>query len=80
MEWDREHKRRRMEHWHRLRRAKEDYYGVYDRLVETTPDFYYHLQNQHGIKIDFGSDGNIRDTYEVIDERKYMLFLLKYPV
>jgi hypothetical protein len=72
-------KQRRLEHWHRLRLAKQDYYGVYDRLTESTPDFYDHLRSQYGIKLDFDSSGNITDTYQILDEKKYMLFLLKYP-
>jgi hypothetical protein len=72
-------KQRRLEHWHRLRLAKQDYFGVYDRLTETTPDFYYHLQKTYGIKLDLDSGGNITDTYQILDEKKFMLFLLKYP-
>jgi hypothetical protein len=72
-------KRHRLEHWHRLRLAKEDYYGIYDRLTETTPEFYQHLKKQYGIKLDFDNSGNITDTYQIIDEKKYMLFILKYP-
>jgi hypothetical protein len=72
-------KQRRLEHCHRLRLAKQDYYGVYDRLTETTPDFYHHLQQQYGIKLGLDSGGNITDTYQILDEKKYMLFLLKYP-
>ena len=72
-------KQRRLEHWHRLRLAKEDYYGIYDRLTEATPEFYDHLKKQYGLKLDFDNSGNITDTYQIIDEKKYMLFILKYP-
>ena len=78
-DWDREKKSRRFEHWHRLRLAKQDYYGIYDRLTETTPEFYQHLKKQYGIKLDFDSSGSITDTYQILDEKKYMLFILKYP-
>lgn len=74
-----EQKKHRLIHWHRLRLAKEDYYGIYDRLTETTPEFYDHLQKQYGLKLDFDSGGNISDTYQIVDEKKYMLFILKYP-
>jgi len=78
-DWEREKKSKRFEYWHRLRLAKEDYYGIYDRLTETTPEFYQHLKKQYGIKLDFDSSGNITDTYQIVDEKKYMLFILKYP-
>lgn len=37
-----------------------------------------YLEETYGIKMMFDSYGNILASYEVIDEAKYLVFLLKY--
>jgi len=79
--WEAERKTQRYTYWAMLRRAKRDYDSVsLDVAVEyrlDTNDFYYFLQHNYGIKPDI-IDGKLAQTYTVVDEKKHMLFLLKY--
>ena len=69
-------------HYIRLRRCKEEY----DRLADaveigqgflTFNDF---MREWYGVKmvIDTGGDGGISLDYEVVDEKKYLVFMLKF--
>jgi hypothetical protein len=67
-------------HYIRLRRCKEEW----DRLADavpigqgflTFPDF---VREWYGIRLEWGNDNGIGLDYEVVDEKKYMMFVLKF--
>lgn len=65
-------KEARMEHWRRVREARNDF---------THPDvaeFYKHLTEVYGLKVKLDSHLNITGDFDIVDEQKYSLFLLKY--
>jgi hypothetical protein len=68
-------------HYIRLRRCKE----YYDQLADAIPvgqgflTFEDFIREWYGIKIQLDTgDGGISLDYEVIDERKYTVFVLKF--
>jgi hypothetical protein len=78
--WDNEDKYKRDKHWDRLRKCNADYLSDNPTLdnLNSNNGLYYFLQKTYGIKIHFSDDGKIKGTFDIIDEKKYMLFLIKY--
>lgn len=77
--WDLKQKVKRDEYWRRLRNAFSDYengdHGPYGEPNFNT--FACLMENRYGLKVNM-TNGNIADTYEIVDEKKHTLFLLKY--
>ena len=71
-------------YWSRLRGARLEYAekeGVDPwQEVNTTDEngFYYWMQRKYGVKLEF-VDRHISGAYQVIDDKKFMFFTLKYP-
>lgn len=67
-------------HYIRLRRCKEEY----DRLADAVPvgqgflTFYDYVKEYYGVKMDFDGE-NVCLDYAVVDDKKYTVFLLKFP-
>lgn len=80
-EWELERKKKTQKYWAMLRRAKDDYLKIteqFDIDYDMDPGaFYYYLQRQYGFKVEI-VDGRIGQEYHVIDEGKFMLFIMKY--
>lgn len=77
--WVDDHHRRRNEYWQKLQMARADWFN---NTVETehpsTDAFYYFMQHKWGIKMNLDSSKNITASYQIIDESKYLMFLMKY--
>ena len=65
-----EQRRRRDEHWARLKRARLDSDGISGNY----PDW---LEEQYGLRVHI-ENSMITDDYTIVDEKKYLLYLLKY--
>ena len=70
-------------HYIRLRKCKEEY----DRLADAVPvgqgflTFQDFVREWYGIEMTMGQDGHhIGLDYTVLDDKKYTVFLLKFPV
>lgn len=63
-----------------LRAAKKEYNDTFTGYYEpSTQDFVRWLDVNYGIKLTVAEDDfNLRDTLEVVDEQKYLIFVLKY--
>jgi hypothetical protein len=63
-----------------LRAAKREYEDTFTGYYEpSTQDFVRWLDVNYGIKLTVAEDDfNLRDTLEVVDEQKYLIFVLKY--
>lgn len=75
MQWDLKQKEKRDEYWRRLRSAWRDY-----TLNTDNPSFEafnQYMLKRYGLKVSM-TGGNISDTYEIVNEAKHSLFLLKY--
>lgn len=80
-DWERERKSKRYQYWKMLRSAKNEFLDLtgqenteYDILDGA---FYYYLERNYGLRVEL-IDGQIAGEYSVIDEKKYLLFLLKF--
>jgi len=63
------------EFWRILKRCHNDYNNL--RSTDSIEDFSKYMNDQYGIQIEI-VDGNIGPYYNIKDEKKYMLFLLKF--
>ena len=69
----------RRDYWSRLRKARADFHNdTIETEHPTTEAFYYFMQHKWGIKIGLDSQKNITDRYEIIDEGKHLMFMMKY--
>jgi hypothetical protein len=66
----REQRQRRDEHWARLKRARLDFNGISGNYPKC-------LEEQYGLQVHM-PNGMITDDYTVVDEKKYLIYLLKY--
>ena len=61
---------KRNEHWARLRKAKAEY-----KWQDGFPEW---IERTYGLSLTLNGQGNITNNYEIVDEKKYVTFLLKY--
>lgn len=77
--WDLKQKAKRDEYWRRLRNAYQDYersdHGPYGE--PNFNSFKVFMEKTYGLRVNM-TGGDITSTYEVVDEKKHTLFLLKY--
>lgn len=74
---DIERRKNRWNYWSSLKDIRKEYM---DSKIDGSFDAYEFedfLEKQYGIKMNI-IDGNITDGFVVMDERKYLLFLLKF--
>ena len=74
-QWDRDYKEKRNKYWARLRTAFSDYQEKNDDANFIS--FKYYMERQYGMRVNMVGD-NIGTTYEIVDDTKYTLFLMKY--
>ncbi len=74
-----EFRKKRWDYWAALKQIRKEYMedvaqldGQFDAY-----DFEDYIEANHGIKMNI-VDGNITDGYRIMDEKKYLIFLLKY--
>ena len=74
-----EQRKRRWDYWAALKLIRKEYMqdisdlgGQFDAY-----DFEDYIEANYGIKMQI-VDGNITDGYKVMDEKKYIIFLLKF--
>lgn len=71
-----EHKRKRNEHWARMRRARE--FWLIEHMMDSPNTFWSWLETECGLRPNRDIEGNITEGYVVTDEKLYTLFLLKF--
>lgn len=78
-DWNKEYTDRRNEYWRRLRAAWEDYQanelGPYGE--PNLNSFRYFMERRYGLRVNMVG-GNIDNSYQIIDDKKHTLFVLKY--
>ena len=77
-----EQRKQRDQYWAMLFRARQDFLTLtaqasveYD--IVDPGAFFYFLKQNYGLQV-ATVDGKITSEYAVVDEKKYLLFLLKY--
>lgn len=72
-----EFRKKRWDYWKALKNIRIEYLedtasGEFDAF-----EFEDYIEENYGIKMNI-VDGNITDGYKIMDEKKYLIFLLKY--
>jgi hypothetical protein len=74
-------RRRRDQYWAMLYKARQEYLKLTDQEAAefnmNTSAFFYYLKQNYGLQVET-VDGKITGEYAVMDEKKYLLFLLKF--
>ena len=68
-------RKRRWDYWAALKLVRREYMDQ-NREFDAY-DFEDYLVGQYGVKMNI-VNGNITDGYEIVDEKKYLIFLLKF--
>ena len=68
-------RRNRWNYWEALKKVRKEY--MEQNKEFDAYDFEDYLIGQYGLKMNI-VNGNITDGYEIIDEKKYLIFLLKF--
>ena len=80
-DWERERKTKRYRYWAMLRSAKDEFMRVTEQeSIDYTTDpsaFYHYLKQHYGLQVET-MDSRITSEYAVVDEKKYLLFLMKF--
>ena len=76
---DIEFRRRRWKYWAALKKSRLEYTDSLIPLGEKfdADDFETYIKENYGIQI-HQADGSITDTYDIVDEKKYLVFFLKW--
>lgn len=70
-----EQRKNRWNYWEALKKVRREYMAQNKDF--DAYDFEDYLVGQYGLKMNI-VNGNITDGYEIIDEKKYLIFLLKF--
>jgi len=70
-----EKRKNRWNYWAALKLVRKEYMEQNNEF--DAYDFEDYLVGQYGIKMNI-VNGNITDGYEIVDEKKYLIFLLKF--
>ena len=74
-----EFRKKRNEHWTRMRRAREQFLADISAAdCSGTFDFWQYLEVNYGLIPYRDHQDNITEGYTVVDEKLYTLFLLKF--
>ncbi len=70
-----ERRKNRWNYWEALKKIRKEY--MEQNKEFDAYDFEDYLAGQYGLKMNI-VNGNITDGYEIVDEKKYLIFLLKF--
>jgi hypothetical protein len=70
-----EQRKKRWDYWAALKLVRKEYMAQNKDF--DAYDFEDYIIGQYGIKMNI-VNGNITDGYEIVDEKKYLIFLLKF--
>jgi hypothetical protein len=68
-------RKNRWNYWEALKKVRKEYMAQNKEF--DAYDFEDYLTGQYGLKMNI-VNGNITDGYEIVDEKKYLIFLLKF--
>ena len=68
-------RRNRWNYWEALKKVRKEFMAQNKEF--DAYDFEDYLIGQYGVKMNI-VNGNITDGYEIVDEKKYLIFLLKF--
>jgi hypothetical protein len=68
-------RKNRWNYWEALKKVRKEYMAQNKEF--DAYDFEDYLIGQYGLRMNI-VNGNITDGYEIVDEKKYLIFLLKF--
>ena len=68
-------RKNRWNYWEALKKVRKEYMSQNNEF--DAYDFEDYLLGQYGVKMNI-VNGNITDGYQIVEEKKYLIFLLKY--
>lgn len=68
-------RKNRWNYWEALKKVRKEFMAQNKEF--DAYDFEDYLKGQYGLKMNI-VNGNITDGYEIVDEKKYLIFLLKF--
>jgi hypothetical protein len=68
-------RKRRWNYWEALKQVRKEF--MTQNKEFDAYDFEDYLIGQYGVRMNI-VNGNITDGYEIVDEKKYLIFLLKF--
>ena len=68
-------RKNRWNYWEALKKVRKEFMAQNKEF--DAYDFEDYLIGQYGLKMNI-VNGNITDGYEIVDEKKYLIFLLKF--
>ena len=77
---DIEFRRRRWKYWQGLKTTRLEYMNSLIPLGKKFDerDFKTYIEETYGIQLHEDAGGSITDTYDIVDEKKYLVFFLKW--
>lgn len=76
-----EQRKKRDQYWAMLYKARQEFLNLTDqaRLEYEIPNgaFFYYLTQNYGLQVEL-IDGQITGEYAVVNEKKYLIFLMKF--
>jgi hypothetical protein len=72
-----EHRKKRWDYWAALKLVRREYQEQNKYTEFDAYDFEDYLEGKYGVKMNI-VNGNITDGYQIVDEKKYLIFLLKF--
>jgi hypothetical protein len=68
---------KRKKYWETLRKIREEYTEAKGNQAFEGTEFELFMEEKYGIRLVY-YEGNIAGTYEIIDEQKHLIYLLKF--
>jgi len=72
-----EFRKNRWNYWEALKKVRREYQEQNKYTEFDAYDFEDYLEGKYGVKMNI-VNGNITDGYQIVDEKKYLIFLLKF--
>jgi hypothetical protein len=63
--------------WRTLKKVRGEYDVIFEGIFPET-SFIEFVEANYGIRLTFNDEGNICPDFTIVDERKYLIFTLKY--
>lgn len=74
--WNSEKRLKRNEYWNSLQKARQEYIKSNDNF--NSEKFLGWLRETYGLEAGVTSSGNLTEDYRILDEKKYLMYILKY--
>lgn len=76
--WENEATEKSWVFWRNMQKMKAIYQGDCEMITYSPISFAEWLETNFGIKIFFDKNGNVLQDYTIVDEAKYMFYILKH--